>query len=170
MQPQIGPEQMTIAEGDRLPKATFLEMTAEGPAALDSRDLFDGRKVALFALPGAFTRLCSARHLPSFIAVADELRARGVDEIVCLAVNDPFVMAAWGEASGAPERGIRMVSDASGGFTSAIGLTMDAPAVGLHGRSRRYSMLVEDGRVTRLNVEPGRECDISAGKTLLAQL
>jgi glutaredoxin/glutathione-dependent peroxiredoxin len=161
---------MSIEVGDRLPDATFLEPTSDAPAPLDGGRLFAGRKVVVFGLPGAFSRTCSARHLPSFVEVADDLRARGVDEIVCLAVNDPFVMGAWGKASGAADRGIRMVSDADGSFTRAIGLTMDAPAIGFHGRSRRYSMLVEDGVVTRLNVEQGRDCDISAGRTMLDQI
>jgi cytochrome c peroxidase len=161
---------MSISEGDRLPQASFLEMDGADPVAVDGAALFAGRKVVLFGLPGAYTGMCSTRHLPSFMGVADAIRSRGVDEIVCVAVNDPFVMRAWGEATGAGARGIRMLSDASGAFTAALGRAFDAPTRGLIGRSRRFSMVVEDGVVTRLNVEPGRECAISAGETLLDQL
>ncbi len=119
---------MTIALGDRLPEATFLEKGAEGIGPVPSAELFAGRRVVLFGLPGAFTGTCSTLHLPSFIRVADALRAKGVDEIVCVAVNDPHVMLAWGESSGAGAAGIRMLADADGAFTRAIGLTYDNPA------------------------------------------
>ena len=119
---------MTIAVGDRLPRASFLENGAEGVAAVDGATLFGGRRVVLFGVPGAYTGVCSTRHVPSFIRVADALRAKGVDEIACVAVNDPFVMKAWGEATGATGAGIRMLSDAEGSFAKAMGLSFDNPA------------------------------------------
>lgn len=160
---------MTLSTGDRLPAATFLEVGPNGPQSVPSAEVFEGRKVALFAVPGAYTGTCSTRHVPSFIRVADQLRAKGVDGIVCVAVNDPFVLKAWSEATGAGAAGIRMLADPSSAFTRAIGLDFDREAAGLIGRSRRYAALVEDGVVTVLNVEasPG-DCGISAGETLLA--
>ncbi len=162
---------MTLSPGDRLPAATFMEFGAGGVASVESDALTAGRRVALFAVPGAYTRICSAQHLPSFIRTADAFAAKGVTEIVCVSVNDPFVMRAWGEATGAGAAGIRMLADAEGAFTRAIGMDFTNPAVGLFGRSRRYSMLVEDGVVRILNVEAGTgQCEISAGETLLAAL
>ena len=159
---------MTIAVGDGLPEATFLEGGAEGPVAVTGSGLFAGRRVVLFGLPGAFTGTCSTRHVPSFIAVADGLRAKGVDEIVCVSVNDPFVLKAWGEATGATAAGIRMVGDAGSDFTEALGLGFSNPARGLIRRSKRYAMLVEDGVVRVLNVEKSTgECELSAGQTML---
>jgi cytochrome c peroxidase len=162
---------MTIAVGDRLPEAIFLENGVEGIAPVTGDALFGGRRVVLFAVPGAYTGVCSTRHVPSFIRVADALRAKGVDEIVCVAVNDPFVMKAWGEATGATNAGIRMLSDPEGTFARAIGLIFDNPARGLIGRSRRYALLAEDGVVRVLNVEASTgECELSAGETMLAAL
>lgn len=162
---------MSITTGDRLPPATFLELAPDGgPAEVASAAIFDGRTVAAFGLPGAFSRICSAAHLPSFLRTAVAFKAAGVDEIVCIAVNDPFVLAAWDAATGASAGGVRLLSDPAGDFTDAIGMKFDAPAVGLLGRSRRYSMLVRDGVVGILNIEPGRECSISAGETLLAAI
>ena len=160
---------MTLSIGDRLPSATFLEVGPNGPQSVPSVEIFKGRKVALFAVPGAYTGTCSTQHVPSFIRVADELRAKGVDEIVCVSVNDPFVMKAWSEATGAGAAGIRMLGDPSSAFTKAVGLDFDREAAGLIGRSKRYAALVEDGEVKVLNVEasPG-DCEISAGETLLA--
>jgi cytochrome c peroxidase len=160
---------MTLSPGDRLPAASFLEIGEGGPGAVASDALFAGRKVALFAVPGAYTGVCSAQHVPSFVRVADALRAKGVDEILCVAVNDPFVLKAWGEATGATAAGIRMLADPGSAFTRAIGMDFDNPAVGFHGRSKRYALLAEDGVVRVLNVEasPG-QCEISAGETLLA--
>jgi cytochrome c peroxidase len=158
---------MTISEGDRLPDATFLEFDGTAPREVASSDVFPERKVVLFGLPGAFTRTCTAAHLPSFMRTAEAFRAKGVNEIVCVAVNDPFVMKAWSDATGAADAGVRLLADASGAFTRAMGLAYDAPATGLFGRSRRFASLVEDGVVTVLNLEPGRECNISAGEALL---
>ncbi len=158
---------MTISKGDRLPEASFLEFDGEAIAEVPSAGLFAGRKVVVFGLPGAFTRMCSAAHLPSFMRTADAFRAKGVDEIICVSVNDPFVMKAWSDASGASDKGVRLLADPAAAFTGAAGLTFDAPAAGLFGRSQRYAMLVDDGVVTVLNIEPGRECTISGGETLL---
>jgi cytochrome c peroxidase len=168
-QPKEDPE-MTLAVGVRLPEATFLEKLGDEIREVGSAALFDGRRVVLFGLPGAFTGMCSTRHLPSFIRVADALRAKGVDEIACVAVNDPFVMQVWGETSGAFAAGIRMLSDAGAGFTGRLGdMTFDNPGRGLIGRSRRYALLAEDGVVKVLNVETSRtDCVLSGGETMLA--
>ena len=162
---------MTIATGQSLPEATFTEMNDSGVQQVPSADIFKGRKVVLFGLPGAYTGTCSTQHVPSFMRTAKAFGDKGVDAIVCVSVNDPFVMDAWGKATGAVEGGLRFVADAGGDFTRALGLDFDAPPVGLHGRSKRYAMLVEDGVVKVLNIEnsPG-ECEISAGETLLAAL
>jgi len=162
---------MTISVGDRLPDATFTEMGADGPGEVVLADKLKGRKVVIFAVPGAFTPTCHSAHMPSFISAKDDLAAKGVDEIICVAVNDPFVMKAWGEATGAHEAGITMLSDADGSFTKAIGMDFTAHPVGLVARSKRYAMLVEDGEVKVLNVEasPG-ECGISGGKSILESI
>jgi peroxiredoxin len=162
---------MTLSIGDRLPAATFTEMGADGPGEVAGDALFSGRKVVLFAVPGAFTGTCSARHVPSFVRTADAFRAKGVDEIVCLAVNDPFVLGAWSEATGAGAAGIRMLGDADSAFTRAVGMEFSNPARGLIGRSKRYALVAEDGVVRLLNVEesPG-QCEASAGETLLAAI
>jgi cytochrome c peroxidase len=158
-----------ITTGERLPAAAFLEKGEAGIAPVAGDELFAGRRVVLFAVPGAYTGVCSTRHVPSFIRVADALRARGVDEIACVAVNDPHVMMAWGEATGARAAGIRMLADAGSEFARALGMAYDNPGAGMFGRSKRYAMLVEDGVVRLLNVEasPG-QCEVSAGETLLA--
>ena len=162
---------MTIATGDRLPEATFLEKGRRGSRRCRRRrGSSPGGRVVLFGLPGAFTGTCSTQHVPSFIRVADRLRAKGVDEIVCVAVNDPHVMLAWGEATGAGAAGIRMLADADGAFTRALGLDFDNPAAGLFGRSKRYSLLAEDGVVTVLNLETSRtDCELSGGETMLGR-
>lgn len=159
---------MTIAIGDRLPEATFLEVGETGPAEVTSESLFAGRKVVLFAVPGAFTGTCTTAHVPSFVRTAKDFAAKGVDEIVCLSVNDPFVMKAWSGTTGAGEAGIRMLADAEGAFTKALGLDFTAPPAGLYGRSKRYALVAEDGVVTVFNLEesPGI-CEVSAGETLL---
>ena len=161
---------MTISEGDRLPDATFLEFDGTAPREVPGAEVFAGKKVALFGLPGAFTRMCSSAHLPSFIRTAGAFRAKGVDAIVCVSVNDPFVMKAWSDASGAGAAGVRLLGDPSGAFIRAIGLAYDAPVSGLFGRSRRFAALVDDGVVEVLNVEPGRECTISGGEALLERV
>jgi peroxiredoxin len=159
---------MTISQGDTLPDATFLEMTGDDIAPVRLSDKTAGRKVVIFAVPGAFTRVCSSAHVPSFIHTKDELLAKGVDEIICVSVNDPFVMKAWGEATGATAAGITMLADADSAFTTALGMNSTYLPSGLVARSKRYAMLVEDGKVTIFNAEtaPG-VCDISAGEAML---
>ncbi|CUH88250.1 Putative peroxiredoxin [Phaeobacter sp. CECT 5382] len=157
-----------ISAGEKLPDATLTVMGAEGPAQVQMADKVTGRKVAIFAVPGAFTPTCNSAHVPSFIRTKDQFFAKGVDEIICISANDPFVMHAWGEATGANAAGITMLADAESAFTDAIGMRFDAPPAGLIGRSLRYAMLVEDGVVTLLNMEenPG-QCELSAGEGLL---
>lgn len=159
---------MTISIGDTLPSGTFIQMTAAGPGPVSLADKVDGRKVVIFAVPGAYTPTCSSAHVPSFIRTKAQLEAKGVDEVICVSVNDPFVMHAWGDATGANKAGITMLADAESAFTTAIGMNFDAPPAGLMARSKRYAMLVENGVVMLLNEEasPG-ECEISAGEGLL---
>lgn len=160
---------MTIATGDRIPAATFKTLTADGPAEVTSDALFAGRTVALFSVPGAFTPTCSARHLPGFIDKADAIKAKGVDEIVCTAVNDMFVMDAWGKSAGAESK-VTMLADGNGEFVKALGLTMDGTAAGMGLRGQRFSMIVKNGVVTTLNVEAPRDYNVSSAEHLLAQL
>jgi glutaredoxin/glutathione-dependent peroxiredoxin len=143
---------MPIKVGDPVPAATFKQLSANGIADIDIATLLKGKKVVLFGLPGAYTPVCSASHLPGFVAKADELKAKGIDEIACISVNDLFVMQAWGKAHGADGK-VTMLSDADGTFTRAIGLTVDLPDFGLSGRSERYSMVIQDGVVKTINVE-----------------
>ncbi|WP_308917752.1 peroxiredoxin [Jannaschia sp. LMIT008] len=162
---------MTIAQGDRLPEASLIRMGDGGPEPVTLSSVTAGKTVALFGVPGAFTGTCSNAHMPSFVNNADALKAKGVDAIVCVAVNDPFVMQAWAKDTGADGAGIHMLADADGAFTKAMGLDFDAPPVGFHGRSRRFSALVEDGTVKTLSVEesPG-VCDVSSGDAMLKAL
>ena len=143
---------MTIMQGDLLPSASFKQLTPTGIIDVTTDSLLKGKKVALFGVPGAYTPVCSVSHLPGYIDNAVKLRAAGFDAIVCVSVNDPFVMDAWGKATGADDK-VMMLADADGAFTKAIGLTIDLPAFGLSGRSERYSMVVEDGVVTKLDIE-----------------
>ena len=161
---------MTIAVGDKLPEATLVRMGDDGPEQFSVTALTQGRKVVIFAVPGAFTAGCHKLHVPGFINNADAIRARGVDEIICVAVNDPFVMKAWSDATGADKAGITMLSDPQGAFAKALDLTLDVPAIGLIGRSQRYAMLAEDGVVTVFNLETERGVDVSSGETMLASL
>ena len=160
---------MAIEIGDKLPETTFMEMTANGPEPRSTGDIFAGKTVALFAVPGAFTPTCSAKHLPGFVDKAGALSEKGVDEIVCTSVNDAFVMGAWGTQSGAGKT-IRMLADGNGAFAKAIGLELDASGFGMGHRSQRYSMLVKDGVVEHLNVEDGPGFKVSSADYLLAQL
>ncbi len=160
---------MAILVGDRLPEATFMEMTANGPEARSMADIFAGRTVALFAVPGAFTPTCSAKHLPGFVEKAADLKSKGVDDIVCTSVNDVFVMGAWAEQAGAGTA-VRMLADGNGAFATALGLEMDASGFGMGQRSRRYSMIVKDGVVAELNVEDGGEFRVSSADYMLGQL
>jgi glutaredoxin/glutathione-dependent peroxiredoxin len=143
---------MTIQPGHPLPAASFKQLTAIGVVDISTDELLKGKKVALFGLPGAYTPVCSASHLPGYVENANKLRAAGFDTIACVSVNDPFVMDAWGRATGADGK-VLMLADADGSFTKAIGLAIDLPAFGLTGRSERYSMVVEDGVVAKLEVE-----------------
>lgn len=160
---------MPIKVGDKLPEATFMEMTADGPKPVTSAQVFGGKTVALFAVPGAYTPTCSARHLPGFVDKAGEFKGKGVDEIVCTSVNDVFVMGAWGKSSHA-EGAVRMLADGNGAFAKAIGLELDASGFGMGHRSQRYSMLVKDGTVAELNVEQGGEFKVSSADYLLGQI
>jgi peroxiredoxin len=144
-------------------------MTDSGPQTVTTEELFGGKKVALFALPGAFTPTCSAKHLPGFVAKADEIKAKGVDSIICLSVNDAFVMDAWGKHQNVGDKMI-MVADGNGDFTRALGLEMDGSGFGMGKRSQRYSMIVEDGVVKSLNVEQPRAFEVSNAETILTQL
>ncbi len=162
---------MTISTGDRLPEATLVRMGADGPEAVSLGERIKGRKVVIFAVPGAFTPTCHSAHVPSFMRTRDQFAARGVDEIICVSVNDPFVMKSWGEATGAADAGIAMLGDPQAAFTKALGMAFSAPPAGLIDRSKRYAMLVDDGVVRLLHVEesPGT-CEISAGEGLLAAM
>ena len=160
---------MSIKVGDKLPEATFTVMGPDGPKPLDSDELFKGKTVALFAVPGAFTPTCSAKHLPGFKTHAADLKAKGVDTIACVSVNDVFVMNAWGKDQGVGDD-IVMLADGNGAFTKAVGLELDASRFGMGPRSQRYSMVVKDGVVKELNVEEGPEFRVSAADYMLAQL
>lgn len=162
---------MTIAKGDKLPDATFIKMGAEGPKPVKAADLFADKTVVLFGLPGAFTGTCTSAHMPSFIRTADQFRAKGADHIVCVSVNDPFVMGAWDEATGASKAGIELMADPASEFTKAVGMNFSAPPVGFVDRSQRYACIVRNGEVTAVGIEtsPG-ECDLSAGEALLEQM
>jgi peroxiredoxin len=158
-----------IQPGDRLPDATLFEMTAEGPQPVRVGELVRGRRVVIFGLPGAFTPTCSAKHLPGYVSAADRLKAKNIDEIICVAVNDAFVMGAWGKEQGAQGK-VRMLADGNGDFVRAMGLTLDLSERGMGIRSQRFSMLVEDGVVKSLNVEAPGKFEVSDAETLLAQL
>ncbi|HSF94677.1 MAG TPA: peroxiredoxin [Thermohalobaculum sp.] len=162
---------MTISVGDRLPEATLFEMAEGQPATIASGDVFAGKTVALFGLPGAYTGTCSRVHMPSFVAAAGQLRAKGVDAVVCLTVNDPFVASAWGEATGATAEDIRIVADPFAELTKKMGLDYDGSARGLGVRCRRFSALVKNGEVTILNLEeaPGQAV-CSVGEVLVDQI
>jgi glutaredoxin/glutathione-dependent peroxiredoxin len=160
---------MAIQVGDKAPEAQFTTFGPEGPRPLKTDELFAGKTVALFAVPGAFTPTCSARHLPSFKTHAAELKQKGVDTIACVAVNDVFVMKAWGDSQGVGDD-ILMLADGNGAFTRAIGLELDGSRFGLGQRSQRYSMIVRDGVVTELNVEAGGEYRVSSAEYMLEQL
>jgi peroxiredoxin len=160
---------MTIKVGDKLPAATFSAGTAEGPKPMTTDEIFAGKKVALFAVPGAFTPTCSARHLPGFKDHLADFRAKGVDTVACVSVNDAFVMKAWGESQSVLGD-ILMLGDGNGAFTKAVGLEMDASGFGMGARSQRYSMIVEDGVVKELNIEAPGEFKVSAADYMLAQL
>ena len=160
---------MTISVGDKLPEATFMEMTANGPEPVSTADVFAGKTVALFAVPGAYTPTCSAKHLPGFVEKQGDLAAKGIDDIVCTSVNDVFVMGAWGKDNGV-EGKVRMLADGNGTFAAALGLEMDGSGFGMGQRSQRYSMIVKDGTVAELNVEQRGGFEVSSADYLLGQL
>ena len=157
---------MTISEGDELPKTNFITMTESGPQPVDHDEFFKGRRVALFSVPGAFTPTCSAKHLPSYVEKARELKARGIDEIACTAVNDAFVMGEWGKDA----EDVKMLADGNGEFVEAIGLTMDGTGFGMGKRGQRFSMVVDDGTVTQLNVEDPGDYKVSSAEHMIGRL
>jgi len=159
---------MAIKTGDKIPACTLKTMGEKGPVDISTGDIFSGKKVLMFAVPGAFTPGCSMTHLPGYVVNADKIKAKGVDTIVCLSVNDAFVMGAWGKAQNADE--ILMLADGNGELTAALGLELDGSGFGLGTRSQRYAMIVEDGKVTHLNVEAGPGVDVSSAETMMALL
>ena len=159
---------MTITTGDSLPDTKLVKVTEGGPEQVSAADYFKGRKVALFSVPGAFTPTCSAKHLPGFVEKAAELKAKGIDEIACTAVNDAFVMGAWNQRDGSAD--VTMLADGNGEFAQAVGLTMDGSGFGLGQRGSRWSMVVYDGVVEQLNVEGPGEFKISTADHMLGQL
>ena len=159
---------MTIQVGDKVPAVNFKHMTVDGPADISSDEVFLGKKVVFFAVPGAFTPGCSLTHLPGFVVSADALKAKGADTIACMSVNDAFVMGAWGQNQNAEE--ILMLADGNGDFTSAIGLELDASGFGMGKRAQRFGMIVEDGILTYLGVEAPGEIKVSSAETILEQL
>jgi peroxiredoxin len=160
---------MTIKVGDKIPEATLMTMTDSGPKPITTKELFDGKKVAIFSVPGAFTPTCSAQHLPGFLDNADKIKAKGVDTIACMAVNDAFVMSAWGKDRGVGNK-ILMLGDGNADFTKKLGLELDASKFGLGTRGQRFSMLVDNGVVKNLNVEEGGAFEKSKAEVILDQL
>ena len=160
---------MTIKVGDKIPSATLRYLSPEGPKEITTDELFGGKKVALFAVPGAFTPACSQRHLPGFVERAADLKAKGIDTIACIAVNDQAVMGAWGKAQNVGDK-VLMLADGSGDFTRAVGLELDLTKGGLGKRSQRYSMLVDNGVVKQLNVEKAGQFEVSSADAMLKGL
>ena len=161
---------MAISVGDKLPDGVLRVMGADGPEEHTIGSLFDGQTVALFGLPGAFTGTCSSAHLPSFMKSEADLRAKGVDRVICVSVNDVFVMDAWSKDTGADKTGIDMLADGDASFTKALGMEFSAPPVGLIDRSKRYSMVVKDRVVTALNEDEPGVCNLTAGDALVSQI
>lgn len=160
---------MTIKVGDRMPSATFMTMGKDGPQPLNSDELFKGKKVALFGVPGAFTPTCSVKHLPGYVKNADKFKVKGVDTVACIAVNDVFVLEAWRKSEGVGDT-VKMLADGSGDFAKAAGLTFDLSGKGLGVRLQRFSAIVDDGVVTSLNVEEPGAFEVSGAEKLLGQL
>ncbi|HXR95892.1 MAG TPA: peroxiredoxin [Rhizomicrobium sp.] len=158
-----------IKVGDKIPSATLMQMKDGGPKPVTTDQLFAGKKVALFALPGAFTPTCSAKHLPGFVQHSDALKGKGIDAIACVSVNDAFVMGAWGEQQKAGDK-VMMLADGNGDFTRALGLELDATKFGMGKRSQRYSMVVDNGVVTQLNVEQPGAFEVSSADHMMALL
>ena len=160
---------MTIQTGDKLPDATFVKVTENGPEQVTTADYFKGRRVALFSVPGAFTPTCSAKHVPGFVQNFDALKAKGIDTIACVSVNDAFVMGAWGKDQGSDGK-VRMLADGNGDFTRAMGLVMDGTKFGMGQRSQRYSMIVDNGVIKSLNVEQPGAFEVSSAQYMMDQL
>ncbi len=160
---------MSLKTGDRMPAGQFTTMGGNGPETLSTDELFSGKKVVLFCVPGAFTPTCSAKHLPGYIAQADAFRSKGVDTIACMAVNDVFVMDAWGKASGAGDN-VLMLADGNGNYVRELGLELDGTGFGMGTRGQRFSAVVDDGVVTHLNVDAPGQFDVSSASSTLAQL
>jgi peroxiredoxin len=160
---------MTIAVGDKIPSAKLKTMTAEGPKDISTDDIFNGKKVVLFAVPGAFTPTCSAKHLPGFVEKAGEIKGKGVDTIACLAVNDAFVMGAWGKAQNTGDK-VLMLADGAAAFTKQLGLDLDLTGPGMGVRSKRYAMLVDNGTVKALQVEAPGAFEVSSAEAILKAL
>ncbi len=160
---------MTIKVGDQIPSMKLMTTSPDGPKEIGTDEIFKGKKVVLFAVPGAFTPTCSAKHLPGFVQMADQIRAKGVDTIACMAVNDAFVMGAWAKDQGV-DGSVLMLADGSGAFTKSMGLELDLVARGLGVRSQRFALVAEDGKVTHLAVEPPGGFDVSRAEAVLAAL
>jgi glutaredoxin/glutathione-dependent peroxiredoxin len=160
---------MTIKAGERMPAGTFKRMSREGPANITTDELFKGKLVVLFSVPGAFTPTCDAKHLPGFVQLADQLRAKGVDTIACMAVNDVFVMNAWGKASGVGDK-ILMLADGNGDYARALGLELDGKGYGMGMRGQRFAIIVKDGLATRVDVEAPGQFKVSSAESVLGQL
>ena len=160
---------MTLHVGDKVPSATLMEMQEGGPKPVKTDDFFAGKKVVVFALPGAFTPTCSAKHVPGFVQHFDELKAKGIDEIACVSVNDAFVMGAWGKDQKSDGK-VRMLADGNGDFTKAMGLEMDGSRFGMGSRSQRYAMIVDNGVIKELNVEEPGAFSVSSAEHVLKQL
>jgi glutaredoxin/glutathione-dependent peroxiredoxin len=160
---------MAIKAGERMPAGTFKRMTQEGPKDLSTEELFKGKRVVLFSVPGAFTPTCDAKHLPGFVQLADQILAKGVDTIACMAVNDVFVMNAWGKASGVGDR-ILMLADGNGDYARALGLTLDATRFGMGTRGQRFAIVVKDGVATHVDVEEPGQFKVSAAEHVLGHL
>jgi peroxiredoxin len=160
---------MAIKAGERMPAGTLKRMTKEGPKDLSTDELFKGKRVVLFSVPGAFTPTCDAKHLPGFVQLADQIRAKGVDTIACMAVNDVFVMSAWGKASGVGDR-ILMLADGNGEYARALGLELDAKGYGMGTRGQRFAIIARDGVATHVNVEAPGQFKVSAAEYVLGQL
>lgn len=160
---------MTIAVGDKMPAGKFSVMGASGPESVTTDALFSGKKVVLFSVPGAFTPTCSAKHLPGFVEQARAIKSKGVDTIACLAVNDVFVMSAWGQAGNIGDK-VVMLADGNGAYTKALGLELDASGFGMGTRGKRFSMIIDDGIVKQLNIEPPGQFGVSSAEAALKQL
>ncbi|MBT4493427.1 MAG: peroxiredoxin [Gammaproteobacteria bacterium] len=159
---------MTIQVGDSIPDVNLKVLGEQGPADVSTSEIFSGKKVVMFAVPGAFTPTCSAAHLPGYVANADKIKAKGIDAIVCVSVNDPFVMDAWGKGQNAEE--ITMLGDPAGDLASAMGTELDGTGFGLGKRSSRYSLVAEDGKITVLNLEQGGAFEVSSAEAILDAL